>query len=65
MRRRRAERNATVASEAGHYRVFLDLARELPDVRRIEKRWEEMLEKESRIIREQPSTHTMHSGFVP
>ena len=52
------------ASEAGHYRVFLDLARALPDVRRIEKRWEEMLEKESRIIRDQPGTTTMHSGFV-
>lgn len=50
------------ASEAGHYRLFLDLARELPDVRAVEARWDQMLEHESRIIRRQATGPTMHSG---
>lgn len=52
------------ASEAGHYRVFLDLARDLPDVRGVERRWNEMLLEESRIIREQPLAPAMHSGVA-
>jgi tRNA-(ms[2]io[6]A)-hydroxylase len=50
------------ASEAGHYRVFLELARQLPDTRGVERRWPQMLEQEARIIRRQPPGPTMHSG---
>lgn len=50
------------ASEAGHFRLFLDLARQLPDARAVDRRWKELLEEEARIIRRQPSGPTMHSG---
>lgn len=49
-------------SEAGHYRVFLDLARQLPSQPRIESRWNEMLDAEADIIQAQPPGPTMHSG---
>lgn len=52
------------ASEAGHYRLFLDLARQLPDVRAVDRRWSELLEEEARIIRRQPIGPTMHSGVA-
>lgn len=50
------------ASEAGHYRVFLDLARQLPSRPKIDARWKEMLSAEARIIRAQPPGPSMHSG---
>ena len=50
------------ASEAGHFRVFLDLARRLPSKPKIEARWKHMLEAESEIIAAQPPGSTMHSG---
>ncbi len=49
------------ASEAGHYRVFLQLARELFDQQTVEKRWQEMLQAEARILSDQPSYPGMHS----
>jgi tRNA-(ms[2]io[6]A)-hydroxylase len=52
------------ASEAGHYRVFIDLARALPDAADIEPRWEAMLADEARIITEQAPGPGMHSGFA-
>jgi tRNA 2-(methylsulfanyl)-N6-isopentenyladenosine37 hydroxylase len=50
------------ASEAGHYRVFIDLARQLPTKPKIDSRWQEMLEAEGEIIQAQPPGPTMHSG---
>lgn len=49
-------------SEEGHYRVFLDLARQLPGRARVDRRWGEMLEAEAEIIAAQPARPTMHSG---
>lgn len=50
-------------SEAGHFRVFLALARDLPEKLAVESRWEEMLEAEADIITRQPAGPTMHSGM--
>lgn len=50
-------------SEAGHYRVFITLARGLPDSLDVDERWEEFLACESRIIQEQPPGPAMHSGM--
>lgn len=51
------------ASEAGHYASFIELARQLTDVRRVEERWEEMLEAESEIIQRQLPGPRIHSGM--
>ncbi|MFQ5429646.1 MAG: tRNA isopentenyl-2-thiomethyl-A-37 hydroxylase MiaE [Phycisphaerae bacterium] len=50
------------ASEHGHYRTFIDLARRLPGVEPVEARWSEWLEAEAEIITAQPAGHGMHSG---
>lgn len=50
------------ASEAGHYRVFIDLARSLPKVTGVEKRWDEWLAAEAEIIARQPPGPMMHGG---
>jgi tRNA-(ms[2]io[6]A)-hydroxylase len=52
------------ASEAGHYRVFIDLARALPDAPAVERRWRQMLAMEARIITEQPFSASMHSWMA-
>lgn len=58
------------ASENGHYRVFIDLARNLPLAagrrakQAIEQRWSEWLEIESAAIAAQPGGARMHSGFT-
>ncbi|RME41067.1 MAG: tRNA-(ms[2]io[6]A)-hydroxylase [Planctomycetota bacterium] len=54
--------NGLYASEAGHYRTFLELGRALPGISGVEKRWKEMLAAESRIIRKEPFAFTMHGG---
>lgn len=51
------------ASEAGHYRVFLELARGIPGVKEIESRWREFLDFEVQTIREQPPSASMHGGI--
>lgn len=51
------------ASEAGHYRLFLDLAHSLPNARAVKARWGEMLDAEARIMARQPARPTMHSGL--
>lgn len=50
------------ASEAGHYRIFIDLARSLPRVSGVEKRWREWLAAEAKIIKNQPPGPMMHGG---
>ena len=51
------------ASENGHYRIFIDLARQLPGTAEaVETRWNEMLDAEAAIIANQPTGPRMHSG---
>lgn len=53
------------ASEAGHYRVFLQLARDLPDPREdVETRWREFLEIEADLIQQQPAEPIMHGSVM-
>jgi tRNA-(ms[2]io[6]A)-hydroxylase len=49
-------------SEAGHYRVFLNLARQAAPAAAVEERWSEMLDAEARIIQAQPVAPRLHSG---
>lgn len=53
------------ASEAGHYRAFIDLARSLPDIRGVDRRWSSFLSAEAEIIAAQPPGPTIHSGVAP
>ncbi len=50
-------------SEAGHYEIFIGLARELPHIRLVDQRWEQMLDAEAEIIASQPPGPSMHSGL--
>ena len=50
------------ASEHGHYRTFIQLAEEILPADQVARRWEEMLEAESAIIRAQAAGPRMHSG---
>jgi tRNA-(ms[2]io[6]A)-hydroxylase len=52
------------ASEHGHYRTFIQLAEEILPADVVAKRWEEMLEAESGIIRGQAAGPRMHSGVA-
>ena len=52
------------ASEAGHYKMFIGLARDLPGAKGIEPRWKHLLHEEAKIIKAQPPGPRMHSGFV-
>ena len=55
---------ALVASEEGHYRAFLDLARLLPPARvTVEARWDAWLEVEADTLRRMPPGPAMHSGW--
>ncbi len=52
------------ASEEGHYHVFINLARSLPDIAKVEERWNEMLDAEADIIAAQPPGPSVHSGLA-
>lgn len=54
---------ALYASEAGHYRTFIDLARAIPDAGGVDRRWNELLIAEARIISQQPEGPAIHSWF--
>jgi len=41
-----------MVSEAGHYRMFIDLAKRYGGEERIKKRWQEYLDKEAEILQE-------------
>ena len=41
-----------MVSEAGHYRLFMDIARKYFDATRVKKRWETYLSLESEVIKE-------------
>lgn len=52
-----------VASERGHYRAFLDLAGQVPaGGESLEERWDELLEQEAEIIRQQAPGCRIHAG---
>ena len=52
------------ASEQGHYRTFIDLARTANPAKAVEKRWPQMLKAEARLIQAQPPGPGMHSGVA-
>jgi tRNA-(ms[2]io[6]A)-hydroxylase len=41
-----------MVSEAGHYRLFIELARKYFDEQQVNKRWQEYLEREAQIMQE-------------
>lgn len=57
------------ASERGHYLVFIELARALPDIgnslaaKTVETCWSDWLDREAEIIVAQPAGPRMHSGL--
>lgn len=55
---------ALFASELGHYKVFLKLARRFTKKADVEGRWREMLAAEARILAEQPPGPRIHSGVA-
>jgi tRNA-(ms[2]io[6]A)-hydroxylase len=50
------------ASEHGHYKTFIQLAEQLQPADEVAKRWQAMLEHESRIIQAQSPGPRMHSS---
>src|SRR5438552_8445440 len=52
------------ASEHGHYLSFLQLAEQLLPPPQVATRWNQMLDRESRIIQSQPPGPKMHSGVA-
>lgn len=50
------------ASEVGHYRVFLKMARRMLPRKEVDARWSEMLDAEAAIIARQPPGPRVHSG---
>ena len=54
---------ALCASEMGHYKLFLKLARKIAPRASVEARWRDMLESEARIMAEQPPGPRIHSGW--
>lgn len=55
-----------VASEAGHHRLFVNLAAVVdPDGRHgdVEARWEELLDAEAEVLARQPGGPRMHAGM--
>lgn len=52
------------ASEHGHYRTFIQLAEEVLPRDVVEKRWDEILDAEAKIIAAQSPGSRMHSGVA-
>jgi tRNA-(ms[2]io[6]A)-hydroxylase len=50
------------ASEHGHYRTFIQLAEEILPAEVVSKRWNQMLDAEAKLIRNQSPGPRMHSG---
>ena len=51
-----------LASERGHYRIFLDLAHEVPGGGDVDVRWDELLDAEARLLAAQSPGPRMHAG---
>ena len=56
---------ALFASEFGHYRVFLKLARQFTAAAAVDARWQEMLAAEAQILAQQEPGPRIHSGLPP
>ena len=41
-----------MVSEAGHYRLFIDLAKKYGDPEEVKKRWQEYLDYEAEVMNE-------------
>jgi tRNA-(ms[2]io[6]A)-hydroxylase len=54
---------ALFASEFGHYKVFLDLARKIVKPKVMEDRWQQMLASEAQILARQEPGPRIHSGY--
>ena len=50
------------ASEHGHYRTFIQLAEQILPENVVQKRWDQMLDAEAKLIEIQPAGPRMHSG---
>ncbi|MDB5354293.1 MAG: hypothetical protein JWN24_746 [Phycisphaerales bacterium] len=50
------------SSEHGHYRTFLQLAGQIQPAEKVNRRWDEVLDAEAKIIARQPPGARMHSG---
>lgn len=53
------------ASEAGHYRVFIELAQTILPESQVQQRWEQWLDCEAQIIARQAPGPRMHAGAPP
>jgi tRNA 2-(methylsulfanyl)-N6-isopentenyladenosine37 hydroxylase len=53
------------ASEAGHHRLFVQLAAQADDEARVATRWVELLDAEADVARAQPPGPRLHSGVGP
>jgi tRNA-(ms[2]io[6]A)-hydroxylase len=51
------------SSEHGHYRTFLQLAEQIEPAETVERRWDEVLDAEAKIIARQPPGARMHGGM--
>jgi tRNA-(ms[2]io[6]A)-hydroxylase len=52
-----------VASENGHYKMFLDMAKKVSPTKEVNARWEKLLVEEAKIIEAQPFDFKIHSGW--
>lgn len=55
---------ALFSSELGHYKVFLKLAFKMAPTDEVNRRWEQMLDHEARILAEQQPGCRIHSGVA-
>lgn len=53
-----------VASEFGHYKVFVKLAGSIANEDEVQARWQHFLDAEARILAEQPPGPRIHSGIA-
>ncbi len=51
-----------VASENGHYQLFVEMAKKALTAEKVQKRWKELLEAEARMIQTQTPGPRIHSG---
>jgi tRNA-(ms[2]io[6]A)-hydroxylase len=54
-----------IASENGHYQLFVDMAMKVLAPKEVEARWDKLLEEEAKIIQMQLPGPRIHSGLVP
>jgi len=52
-----------IASENGHYQMFVEMAKKVLPTREVENRWDWFLGEESAVIQAQPMGPRIHSGW--